>query len=120
MQLIGAPFTFGFQQLGSNCGCAGLHAAIDINGSAFWMGTDSFFKFEGTVQKIPCSVEDYVFTDIDEASQKDTFAASNSEFNEVMWFYPSKGSSQIDRVVTYNYAEKVWSVGTSFTFLMDR
>jgi len=112
MQLIGAPFTFGFQQLGSNCGCAGLHASIDINGSAFWMGTDSFFKFDGTVQKIPCSVEDYVFTDIDESSQKDTFASSNSEFNEVMWFYPSNGSSQIDRVVTYNYAERVWSVGT--------
>ena len=57
-------------------------------------------------------MEDYVFTDIDEASQKDTFAASNSEFNEVMWFYPSNGSSQIDRVVSYNYAEQVWSVGT--------
>jgi hypothetical protein len=112
MQLIGAPFTFGFQQLGANCGCAGLHAAIDINGTAFWMGTDSFFQFDGTVQKIPCMVEDYVFTDIDAASQKDTFAASNSEFNEVMWFYPSNGSSQIDRVVTYNYAERVWSVGT--------
>ena len=112
MQLIGAPFTFGFQQLGSNCGCTGLHAAMDINGTAFWMGTDSFFKFDGSVQKIPCSVEDYVFTDIDEASQKDTFAASNSEFNEVMWFYPSNGSSQIDRVVSYNYAEQVWSVGT--------
>ena len=112
MQLIGAPFIFGFQQLGSNCGCAGLHAAIEINGTAYWMGTDSFFQFDGTVQKIPCMVEDYVFTDIDEASQKDTFAAANSEFNEVMWFYPSNGSAQIDRVVSYNYAEQVWSVGT--------
>ena len=112
MQLIGAPFIFGFQQLGSNCGCTGLHAAVEINGTAYWMGTDCFFQFDGTVQKIPCMVEDYVFTDIDEASQKDTFAAANSEFNEVMWFYCSNGSSQIDRVVSYNYAEQVWSVGT--------
>ena len=112
MQLIGAPFIFGFSQLGSNCGTVGLHAAIEINGTAFWMGRDSFFQFDGTVQKIPCTVEDYVFTDIDEANQKDVFAAANSEFNEVTWFYPTNGSSQIDRSVTYNIKERVWSIGS--------
>ena len=112
MQLIGAPFIFGFSQLGSNCGTIGLHAAIEINGTAFWMGRDSFFQFDGTVQKIPCSVEDYVFTDIDEANQKDVFASANSEFNEVTWFYPTNGASQIDRCVTYNIKERVWNVGT--------
>jgi len=112
MQLIGAPFTFGFSQLGSACGAAGLHATIESNGRAFWMGTDSFFMFDGSVQKIPCSVEDFVFKDIDAASQKDTFAALNTEFNEVTWFYPSSGSSVIDRCVTYNYAERVWYNGT--------
>ena len=112
MQLIGAPFIFGFSQLGSACGTIGLHAAIEINGTAFWMGRDSFFQFDGTVQKIPCSVEDYVFTDIDTANQKDTFAAANSEFNEVTWFYPTAGVDQIDRCVTYNIKERVWSVGS--------
>jgi len=112
MQLIGAPFIFGFSQLGSNCGAVGLHSTIEINGTAFWMGRDSFFQFDGTVQKIPCSVEDYVFTDIDESNQKDTFAAANSEFNEVTWFYPTNGSSQVDRCVTYNIKERVWSVGS--------
>jgi hypothetical protein len=112
MQLIGAPFIFGFSQLGSNCGAVGLHSTIEINGTAFWMGRDSFFQFDGTVQKIPCSVEDYVFTDIDESNQKDTFAAANSEFNEVTWFYPTNGASQVDRCVTYNIKERVWSVGS--------
>jgi serine/threonine protein kinase len=112
MQLIGAPFTFGFSQLGSACGAVGLHAVVETNGNTFWMGIDSFFMFDGSVQKIPCSVEDYVFKDIDEASQKDTFAALNSEFNEVTWFYPSDGSNVIDRCVTYNYQERVWSIGT--------
>ena len=68
--------------------------------------------FDGSVQKIPCSVEDYDFKDIDEASQKDTFAGLNTEFNEVTWFYCSNGSNIIDRCVTYNYAEQVWSIGT--------
>ncbi len=112
MQLIGAPFTFGFSQLGSACGACGLHATVESNGRAFWMGTDSFFMFDGSVQKIPCSIEDFVFKDIDPASQKDTFAALNSEFNEVTWFYASNGSSVIDRAATFNYAEKVWYNGT--------
>ena len=112
MQLIGAPFTFGFSQLGSACGACGLHATVESNGRAFWMGTDSFFMFDGSVQKIPCSIEDFVFQDIDPASQKDTFAALNSEFNECTWFYASNGSSVIDRMATYNYAEKIWYNGT--------
>ncbi len=112
MSLIGAPFVFGFQQLGSACGCVGLHAAVESNGRSFWMGIDSFFAFDGSVQKIPCSVEDYVFKDISEASQKDTFAGLNTEFNEVTWFYCSSGSNVIDRCVTFNYQENVWSVGS--------
>ena len=112
MQLVGAPFTFGFSQLGANCGCVGLNAAIDINGTAFWMGKDSFFMFDGSVQKLRCAVEDYVFTDISEGSQRDTFASANGEFNEVTWFYCSSSSTVVDRCVTYNYADQIWYTGT--------
>ena len=112
MQLVGAPFTFGFSQLGANCGAVGLNSTIDVNGTSFWMGKDSFFMFDGSVQKLRCAVEDYVFKDISEGSQRDTFAANNGEFNEVTWFYPSSGSTVIDRCVTYNYADQVWYVGT--------
>ena len=112
IQLVGAPFTFGFSQLGANCGAVGLNSTIDVNGTSFWMGKDSFFMFDGSVQKLRCAVEDYVFKDISEGSQRDTFAANNGEFNEVTWFYPSSGSTVIDRCVTYNYADQVWYVGT--------
>ena len=61
MQFIGSPFTFGFKQLGSNCGAVGIHSAIDVSGIAFWMGNDSFFQFDGAVKKITSSVQDYVF-----------------------------------------------------------
>ena len=112
MQFIGPPFTFGFKLLGSNCGAVGINAAIDISGKTYWMGSDSFFTFDGAVKKIPCSVQDYVFDDINVNAMGDVFCASNSEFNEVMWFYPSSGSLQIDRHVTYNYAENLWYTGS--------
>ena len=112
MQFIGPPFTFGFKQLGSNCGAVGINAAIDISGKTYWMGSDSFFTFDGAVKKIPCSVQDYVFDDINVNAMGDVYCSSNSEFNEVMWFYPSGNSLQIDRHVTFNYAENLWYTGS--------
>ena len=111
MQFIGPPFTFGFKQLGRQCGCVGQHAAVDVDGVAYWMGASGgFLKYDGSVQTIPCSVEDYVFTDI--RLVPEVYASVNADFNEISWFYPSSNSNEIDRVVTFNYLEQVWAVGT--------
>jgi hypothetical protein len=114
-QYLGPPYTFGFQQLGANCGCLGPHAAVDVNGVAYWMSKDAFFVFDGTVKKLPCTVQDYVFKDLNIVQGQKIFAGINTQFNEVTWFYCSFTSDYIDRFVTYNYLENVWSVGT-----MDR
>jgi hypothetical protein len=112
MQYVGPPYTFGFQQLGANCGCIGPHAAVDVNGLAFWMGTEAFYIFDGTVKKMPCTVQDYVFKDINLIQGTKVYAGVNSQFNEVTWFYPSFTADYIDRFVSYNYLENVWSVGS--------
>lgn len=112
MQYIGPPFTFGFQQLGSNCGCLGAHASVDVNGVTFWMGPEAFYMFDGTVKKLPCTVQDYVFKDLNLVQGIKVYAGLNSQFNEVTWFYCSEESDVIDRCVTLNYLEQVWSVGT--------
>ncbi len=38
-------------------------------------------------------------------------AFSNTQFDEVGWFYCSAGSTEIDKYVVYNYSEQVWSYG---------
>ena len=112
MQYIGPPYTFGFQQLGTNCGALGTHAAMEVNGLAFWMGNEAFYLFDGTVKKLPCTLQDYVFDDINLVQSEKVFAALNSDFNEVTWFYCSFTSDYIDRCVTFNYIENVWSEGS--------
>lgn len=111
-QYVGPPYTFGFTQLGANCGCIGPHAAVDVNGLAFWMGTEAFYLFDGTVKKLPCTVQDYVFKDINLIQGVKTHVGVNSQFNEVTWWYCSVTSDYIDRFVTYNYLENVWSTGS--------
>jgi len=111
-QYLGPPYTFGFQQLGANCGCIGPHAAADVNGVSYWMSKDAFFVFDGTVKKIPCTVQDYVFKDINIVQAQKVHVGINTQFNEVTWWYCSFTSDYIDRFVTYNYLENVWSIGS--------
>lgn len=112
MQYIGPPYTFGFQQLGANCGLIGPHASADVNGIAFWMGKDAFFMFDGTVKKLACTVQDYVFQDINVVQNTKVNIGINTQFNEVTWWYCSYTADYIDRFVTFNYLENVWSIGT--------
>jgi len=112
LQYIGPPFTFGLRQLGQNCGIIGQHGAIDLNGVSYWMSQDSFYLFDGSVKKLPCTVEQYVFSNLNQTASENTFTGHNGEFNEVLWFYARTGSDQINAVVAYNYVEGTWWTGT--------
>ena len=112
VQFVGTPFTFGQRQLGANCGLIAQHAAIEVNGRAFWMGDDAFYMYDGVVKKMPCSVEDYVYDDLSFTNKNDIACGVNPEFNEIMWYYPSGSATQIDRLVVFNYLENTWYTTT--------
>ena len=116
MKFVGAPFTFGFEQVGTNCGLIGKNAAIEIDGVAYWMSNNGFFAFDGTVNSLPCSVEDYVFDDVDTTKGQQICAGLNNLFTEVIWWYPAAGSDFNNRSVAYNYGEaKQPPLGTWYT-----
>jgi len=112
MQFVGPPYTFGFKQTGTNCGAISTHAAVEAENIVFWMSSGGFYLFDGVVKQIPCTVQDYVFSDIDDEEQATIYAGVNLQFAEVNWFYPSANSDYINKVVTYNYREQIWTIGT--------
>ena len=116
MKFIGSPFTFGFEQVGTNCGLIGKNAAVEIDGAAFWMSPNGFFMFDGTVKSLPCSVEDYVYDQADTTKGQQIYAGLNNQFTEVVWYYPSTSSDYNDQYVVFNYGEPmkggVWYIGT--------
>jgi len=107
MKFIGAPFTFGFEQVGTNCGLIGKNAAVEIDGVAYWMSSSGFFLFDGTVKSLPCSVEDFVYDDIDLTKGQQITAGVNNLFTEIIWWYPASGQSFNNRLVAYNYLESL-------------
>ncbi len=108
IQFVGTPFTFGLRQLGANCGLIAQHAAIEVNGRAYWMSDDAFYTYDGVVKKMPCSVQDFVFDDLSYTNKNDIAVGLNTAFNEIIWYYPSSNATQIDRGVAYNYLENTW------------
>lgn len=111
IQFIGPPFTFGTALLGDNVRIAGPNAVISVNDLVFWMGQDNFYLYDGRIQPIPCSVSQYVFSDLNRNQSFKIYAGSLASQNEIWWFYPSADSDENDRYVIYNYGEKVWYYG---------
>ena len=117
MRFVGPPFTFSFQQVGTNCGLIGQNAAVEVDGTAYWMSENGFFRYTGKLESLPCLVEDHVFDDINTIPKQHINAGLNNLFGEVIWFYPNSGSGTVNRMVAYNYLDSsperpVWTVGT--------
>jgi len=113
MKFIGPPFTFGLQELSKNITIMSPFSAIAVEDAVFWMGVDTFYVYAGgqTVQ-LPCTVKDKVFLDFNFEERDKVHVGVNSEFSEILWFYPTKSNTEIDSYVAYNYQEKVWYYGT--------
>ena len=111
MQFIGPPFTFGINLINENSGLIAPKAAVTAPSGVFWMGYDNFYIYTGSVKKVPCSVLSYVFDDYNSSQAFKTHAFTNTQYDEVGWYYCSGSSDEIDRYVIYNYAENVWSYG---------
>lgn len=121
MQYIGTPYTFGISMLSENITIAGPKAAVAVDDSVFWMGSNEFYTYNGAVQRIPCTVRDYVFSDFNTEQYEKVTAGVNSAFGEVWWFYCSADSIDNDRYVVYNYQQQIWYYGSlDRTVWLDR
>ena len=121
MRFVGAPFTFAYDQVGTNCGLIGKNAAVEVDGSAYWMSENGFFRFSGKLESLDCLVEDYVYDDLNKTSNQMIYCGLNNLFGEVMWFYPTSDSNVNNRCVFYSYLDStvnrpIWYTNASSLF----
>lgn len=109
---VGPPYVFSFSRVGSHCGAVSRKSAVSTDMGVFWYGQENFFLYDGNrVQVVPCDVHDYVFNDFNTSQQSKVWGFVNGTHQEVWWFYPSSGSTEVDRYVAYDMMEKHWLVG---------
>ena len=121
MRFVGTPFTFAYEQVGTNCGLIGKNAAVEVDGAAYWMSDNGFFRFTGKLESMDCLVEDYVYDDLNTTSNQMIYCGINNLFGEVMWFYPTSTSNVVDRCVVYSYLDStpqrpIWFTNASTIF----
>ena len=117
MQFVGQPFTFAFAQAGTNCGLIGKNAAVEVDGSSYWMSENGFFTYDGQLKSMPCLVEDFVYDNLNSVPRDLINAGVNNLFGEINWFYCAGTATTVNRVVTYNYLDSsnerpIWTTGT--------
>jgi len=117
MRFIGQPLTFGFQQVGTNCGLIGQNAALEVDGAAYWLSENGFFRYSGSLETMTCLVEDFVYNDLNTTANQLINVGLNNLFGEITWFYCTESSTVVNRSVTYNYMDSspqrpVWTTGT--------
>jgi hypothetical protein len=112
LQYVGVPAVWSTQILASNISIYGPNAKAVASGVIYWMGVDKFYKYDGRTQTLRCDLRQYIFSDINQAQDKQVFAGTNEGFNEIWWYYCSANSNVVDKYVVYNYAEDIWYYGT--------
>jgi hypothetical protein len=112
MRFIGPPFTFGIKELSKNITIMSPKSAIAVDDSVYWMGVDTFYVYNGMTQQLACPIKDKVFLDLNTEERDKVHVGVNTEFTEIIWFYPSINTREIDKYVIFNYLENVWYFGT--------
>ena len=122
MRFVGTPFTFAYEQVGTNCGLIGQNAAVEVDGAAYWMSDNGFFRYTGKLESMDCLVEDFVYDDLNTTSNQLIYCGINNLFGEITWFYPTATSNVIlHRAVTYSYLDStskrpIWFTNASGLF----
>jgi hypothetical protein len=123
MQFVGPPFTFRFTPAGTNCGLIAQHAAVDYNGISYWMGYDNFYKYDGQVRVLDCTVRRFIFDRLATKYKAKVYTGVNSEFKEIIWLYASdeSGVTECDSYVIFSPENNYWTYGTGvFTTFADK
>jgi len=113
MRFVGAPFIYSFSPVAENVSMISPKAGVAAADAVFFMDREGFYVYRGAVQRLPCSVLDYVFSNLQFDQRFKIFATTNPDDSEVTWYYPvGDASADITNYVTFNYQEDNWSIGT--------
>ncbi|TAL08071.1 MAG: hypothetical protein EPO02_13850 [Nitrospirae bacterium] len=112
MTYTGDSLVYSIKKAGEGCGAISRNCLASIDARAVWMGRNNFWLYNGFTQPLACDVQDYVFSDINLQQISKVVCITNANFSEVKWYYPSGGSTEVDRYVIWNYAEDHWTIGT--------
>lgn len=109
---VGGDYVYALNKISDGPTMISPHAGVqDAAGNTYWMGPKTFYVYDGTVSNLPCDVHADIFDNINIAQRFKVYCGTIRAFNEIIWFYPRDGSTEINACVGYNTVEKTWWQG---------
>lgn len=114
MNFIGPPLIFALNLINEGAGLVSPKAAVNAPNGVYFASKSGFYFYNGSVNRLPCSVQEYIFNDLNLDQAFKCFMSLNAEFGEVWFFYPSieDDTREISRYAIYNYEDNLWSIGS--------
>jgi signal peptidase I len=112
LQFLGTADVFGIQELSDNISIASPRSCVAVNNIVYWMGTDKFYMYSGSVGTLPCTLRNHVFENLNFDQLDQIVCGTNEEWHEVWWFYPTESSIYNNAYVIYNHQDQIWYYGT--------
>ena len=113
MRFSGKPFVYQFDVINEGLSMISPNAATNAGDMVFFMDRGGFYFYNGSIQRLTCTVLDYVFSNINKDQEYKVFATTSVDFSEVYWYYPvGSGNTECTNYVSYNYMEDSWAIGT--------
>lgn len=120
MQYIGAPFIYATEVIERRSDIVGLKACTIFGSVVFWMGRSGIYSYSGRVEHVDCPIWDYIQGRVNWDQAEKITASTNRQYDEVVFFYPSEDSLEIDSYFNLNISTGSWSIGSlSRTAWMD-
>ena len=113
MRFSGKPFVYQFDVVNEGLSMISPNAATNAGDMVFFMDRGGFYFYNGSIQRLTCTVLDYVFSNLNKDQEYKVFATTSVDFSEVYWYYPvGSGNTECTNYVSYNYMEDSWAIGT--------
>jgi hypothetical protein len=112
MQYVGPQAVYGFNKISDGSGAISKKCMGVINGVVYWMSQKKFMRLSGGgPETLQCQIWDQVFQNLNQNALTQIRCATNSVFNEVIWYYPTAGSPVNNAYVKYNIVTNSWDYG---------
>jgi len=109
---LGLPYVLRARKVGDACGALSKGCIVSAGSFVAWWSKSGYWVYDGVVRPLRCDLWDDLAHNLTTAQQSKITGFHNAKNQEIWWFYPRDGASEITDYVFWSYRYDHWANGT--------